>query len=174
MQRLVIQNADKIESLIRSYFKNNEEADFIHRLHGILLFLKDEKSSCDSIGLMFGNSPGTVSNWIKKIDESGDLNSLRTKPGSGRRPRLSGQQKQAIRQALCEPPEKSGVAANVWDGKSLSWYIEKEYGIALKVRRCQELFHELGFSLRRARPVVAKGNPGKKEAFKKTSGKTEK
>ncbi len=38
MQRLVIQNADKIESLIRSYFKNNEEADFIHRLHGVFYY----------------------------------------------------------------------------------------------------------------------------------------
>lgn len=174
MQRLVIQNADKIESLIRSYFKENDEADFIHRLHGVLLFLKDEKSSCDSISLMFGNSPRTVSNWIKKVDESGDLNSLRTKPRSGRRPRLSKCQKQEIKQTLCEPPEKSGVAANVWDGKSLSWYIENKYGIELKVRRCQALFHELGFSLKRARPVVAKGNPEKKEAFKKTSRQTTK
>lgn len=38
MQKLVIQNADKIESAILSYFKNNEEADFIHRFHGVLLF----------------------------------------------------------------------------------------------------------------------------------------
>jgi hypothetical protein len=38
MQKLVIQNADKIESAILSYSKNNEEADFIHRLHGVLLF----------------------------------------------------------------------------------------------------------------------------------------
>lgn len=174
MQRLVIHNADKIESLIRSYFKNNDEADFIHRLHGVLLFLTDEKSSCDSIGLLFGNSPRTVSNWIKKIDESGNLNALRTKPRSGRRPRLSEQQRQEIKQALCEPPEKSGVVANVWDGKSLSWYIENKYGIGLKVRRCQELFHELGFSLKRARPVVAKGSPEKKEAFKKTARKTAK
>ncbi|MFV0472510.1 MAG: hypothetical protein ACK5L7_10865 [Paludibacteraceae bacterium] len=74
MQRLVIQNADKIESLIQFYFKENDEADFIHRLHGLLLFLKDEKSSCDSIRLMFGNSPRTLSNWIKKVDDSGDLN----------------------------------------------------------------------------------------------------
>ncbi len=85
-----------------------------------------------------------------------------------------GRQKQEIRQALCEPPEKSGVAANVRDGKSLSWYIENKYGIELKVGRCQELFHELGFSLKRARPVVAGGNPGKKGASKKTSGKAAK
>ncbi len=38
MQRLSIQNADKIEPSIRSYFKSNDEADFIHRLHGVPLF----------------------------------------------------------------------------------------------------------------------------------------
>ncbi len=32
------------------------------------IILKDEKSSRESIGLMFGNSPGTVSNWIKIED----------------------------------------------------------------------------------------------------------
>jgi hypothetical protein len=55
---------------------------------------------------MFGNPPRTISNWIKKVDETRDLNSLCTKPRSDRRPELNAQQTQEIRQALCEPLKK--------------------------------------------------------------------
>jgi transposase len=41
----------------------------------------------------------------------------------------------------------------------------------LKVRACQRLFHETGFSLKRARPVVARASEEKKAESKKTSGK---
>ena len=39
-----------------------------------------------------------------------------------------------------------------WDGVTLSDYIKKKYDIDLKVRQCQRLFHELGFS--RIRPRI--------------------
>jgi len=76
---------------------------------------------------MFGNPPRTISNWVKKVDETGDLNSLCTKPRSGRLPELNVQQTQETRQALCEPPEKNGVMTNIWNGKSPSWYIKNKY-----------------------------------------------
>ena len=172
MQKLAIVQKENIENLILDYFKKNDEAKFIHRLHGILLFLKDEKSTCDSVGLMFGNSPRTISNWVKKVNESSTLEVLRTQNKTGRKPRLNDVQLAEIKLALQKNPEQSGVTANIWDGKSLSYYIDKKYGIILGVRRCQKLFHELGFSLKRARPIVSKGDLVKKEAFKKTSRKT--
>ena len=55
---------------------------------------------------MFGNPPRTISNWIKKVDETRDLNSLCTNPISDLRPELNVQQTQEIRQALGEPPKK--------------------------------------------------------------------
>jgi transposase len=74
---------------------------------------------------------------------------------------------------LQKSPEQSGISATIWDGKSLS-FIEQTYQIVLGVRQCQRLFSKLGFSLRRARPVVAKGDLVAKEVFKKTSAKTTK
>jgi transposase len=174
MQRLTIQKKENIQELIQDYFRKNEESQFIHRLHGVLLLLKDEKSTCDSIGLLFGNSPRTVSNWIKKINQEGTLEALRTKVRCGRTPKLNADQLTEIKIVLQKPPEESGISSNIWDGKSLSFYIEKKYSIKLGVRRCQKLFHELGFSLKRARPIVSKGNELKKEAFKKTSRKATK
>jgi len=169
MKRLVIKDKEGIKKTIQDYFAGNEEARFIHRLHGVLLFSEKEDESCDSIGALFGNSPRTVSNWIKRINDTGDIESLRSKKQPGRPPRLSEEQRQELKQVIQEAPEKHGITSNVWDGKSLSAYIERRYSIVMKTRTCQRLFHQLGFKLKRARPVVARGNEEKKAESKKTS-----
>jgi len=169
MKRLHIVNQTSLKEKIQSYFEGNEEAKFIHRLHGVLLFAEKEDESCDSIGALFGNSPRTISNWIKRINSTGDIESLRSKKQPGRPSRLSEEQKQELKQVIQEAPEKHGITSNVWDGKSLSAYIERRYAIVLKTRTCQRLFHQLGFKLKRARPVVARANEEKKAESKKTS-----
>ena len=126
MQRLTIQRKENIQALIQDYFCKNEEAQFIHKLHGVLLLLKDEKSTCDSIGLLFRNSPRTVSNWIKKINQEGTLEALRTKVRSGRTPKLNANQFAEIKIVLQKPLEECGISSNIWDGKSLSFCIEKK------------------------------------------------
>jgi hypothetical protein len=77
MKRLSINNKESVVLAIQAYFEKNEEARLIHRLHGILLFASKETESCDSIGALFGNSPRTISTWIKKVIATGDINSLR-------------------------------------------------------------------------------------------------
>jgi transposase len=167
MKRLVINDRECIKEKIQSYFSGNEEAGFIHRLHGILLFAEKEDESCDGIGALFGNSPRTASNWIRRINETGDIESLRSKKQPGRPPRLSEDQRQELITVIQEPPENHGITSNVRDGKSLSAHIEKRYGIIMKTRTCQRLFRQLGFTLRRARPVVSRANEEKKAESKK-------
>jgi len=169
MKRLIIVDKTGLKSKIQSYFEGNEEAKFIHRLHGVLLFAEKEDESCDSIGALFGNSPRTVSNWIKRINATGDIESLRSKKQPGRPSRLSEDQKQELKQVIQESPERHGITSNIWDGKSLSAYIESRYSIVMKTRTCQRLFHQLGFKLKRARPVAARANEEKKAESKKTS-----
>jgi len=94
---------------------------------------------------------------------------LRSKKQPGRPPRLSEEQREELKAFIQEPPEKHGVSINVWDGKSLSYYIEKQYNTVIKTRTCQRLFRQLGFTLKRARPVVARANEAKKAESKKTS-----
>jgi hypothetical protein len=100
MKRLVIKDREGIKDKIQSYFTGNEEAKFIHRLHGVLLFSVKEDESCDSIGALFGNSPRTVSNWIKRINETGDIESLRSKKQSGRPPPFIGRAKAGIKSGI--------------------------------------------------------------------------
>jgi hypothetical protein len=55
------------------------------------------------------------------------------------------------------------------DGKTLSAWIQKSYGIELKVRQCQRLFRHLQVRLRKPRPVLAKADPRWQKKHKKTS-----
>ena len=143
MKRLILKNRDNIVNQIRGYLENNSEAKFIHRLQVILLFANKEDESCDSLGSLFGNSPRSVSMWIKKVNQTGEIDSLRSKPGSGRPPRLTKVQKNDIKMVLREFPEKRGLSDKKWNGKTLSLYISQHYGIHLKVRSCQRLIRQL-------------------------------
>lgn len=167
MQKLELESANEIRKMILSYFNKNEEAKFIHRLHGILLKLENQDNTCDTIGRMFGQSPRSISNWIKKVNDAKSIEVLRDSEKSGRTPKLDDTQMSQIKEVLQKEPELSGVTANIWDGKSLSFYIQKTYSIELGARQCQRLFHQLGFSLKRARPTVCKSDPVKKEESKK-------
>jgi len=169
MQKLKIEQSRKIEKQIHQYLHNSDEARFIHRLHGILLLINNEENNCANIASLFKNSPRSLSNWVHGINKSGDINVLRDKPKPGRTARLNAEQKEHLKLILQDHPSKVGVSANIWDGKSLSFYIETKFDIILQVRQCQRLFRKLGFSLKRARPIVAKGDPIKKEEAKKNS-----
>jgi transposase len=143
MKRLVLENRDSIIHQIRGYLEKNSEAKLIHRLQVILLFADSEDSSCDSLGALFGNSPRSISNWIKKVNRAGNIEVLRSKPQSGRPARLSEVQKEEIKMVLQAFPEKQSMQGRKWNGRLLSSFISQHYGIALNVRSCQRLFYEL-------------------------------
>ena len=152
MKRLVLENKDGIANQIQSYLENNPEAKFIHRLQVILMFANTayfvhstskEDESCDSLGVLFGNSPRSISTWIKKVNQTGSIDSLRSKPGSGRPSRLTKVQKDEIRLVLREFPEKCGIHDKQWNGRNLSVYISQHYGAHLKIRSCQRLLYKL-------------------------------
>jgi len=50
---------------------------------------------------------------------------------------------------------------------TLSAWIEKTYGIQLRVRQCQRLFRQLEFRLRKPQPVLAKADPERQKRHKK-------
>jgi len=167
MQKLKIEKPNQIQKQINTYLRNSDEAKYIHRLHGILLLINNDENNCANIASLFKNSPRSLSNWVHRVNESGIIDVLRDKPRTGRLPRLNDKQLEHLKEILQEHPSEVGVNANIWDGKSLSYYIDKKYSITLQVRQCQRLFHMLGFSLKRARPIVAKGDPEKKKQVKK-------
>jgi hypothetical protein len=97
MQKLKIRNAKEIEGQIHQYFKNTDEAVFIHRLQDILLFLNREVSNCATIASLFKNSPRSLSNWVHRINQSRNIEILRDKFRRGRTSRLDDNQLQHLK-----------------------------------------------------------------------------
>lgn len=165
MRRVQIRDLERAKEIIRAEIRRTDESKLQHRLHCVLLVCEGKR--CREVAELFGDSPRAVQYWVKRFDRSG-VNGLRDAPKPGRPARLSATEKARLAQELLRSPREFGYSQNLWDGKLLSHHIHKNYGISLKVRQCQNLFHELGFRLRKPRPVIAKADPEKQEAFKKT------
>lgn len=169
MQRLTLQDPKKINRKIDKFLNNDPESKFIFRLCSLKMFMNDPNCSADRLGKLMNTSPRTIANWIHKINTEGDVEVLRDKEKPGRTSRLDESQLEILKKNLQLHPRDLGIDANLWDGKAFSHHIKKIFGIELQVRQCQRLFRKLGFSLKRARTVVASANTKAKKAFKKTS-----
>ena len=143
MKRLVLENKNSILNQIQCYLERNSEAKFIHRLQVIQMFADSEDKSCESLGALFGNSPRSISNWIKKVNQTGNIESLRGNSQLGRPSRLTASQKDELRVVLQSPPEKYGTKGKKWSGINLSTYISEKYGVKANIRSCQRLIQVL-------------------------------
>ena len=68
---------------------------------------------------------------------------------------------------ILKDPSDLGYDQSNWNGKLLSEHINKRFGVRLKVRRCQELFHEMGFSYKRPRKMAHGSSQEERDDFKK-------
>ncbi len=144
--------------------QTTEDAKYRHRVEIVNLVLGGQIPS--QLSQYVKESKNTITRWVKIADEQG-FESLRFKKPAGRPSRLNAVQRNAIKSVLEEDPKAQGY--EVWDGLSLSSYIEKTYSIHLGVRQCQRLFHEIGFSLVRPQihPNKGEDNQEARETFKK-------
>ena len=132
---------NKLISEGQSLLKDDVDMLLAYRISMVLLVLQGmpalqlaEFSDCEA---------RTIQLWVDTVDKEG-FDALRPHSKSGRRKKLNDRQKATIKKALSADPSIEGYT--VWDGITLSDYISKKFDIALSVRSCQRLFHELGFS----------------------------
>ena len=135
------------------------DAKYRHKVEMVNLVLSGLSPSY--LSTYCGDSKRTITLWVKTADEQGFV-ALKAKKPTGRPPKLTEEQKAEIR-AVLEEDEPKKYGQNVWDGPSLSAYIEKTYAIKLCVRQCQRLLHSLGFSLVRPQTFPSKGEQNEQE-----------
>jgi transposase len=152
--------------ILQDEIRRTEDARYDHRLHAVLMLSKG--MTCPSVAEILDDSERTIRYWVKRFNEEG-IAGLVEVERPGRPSRISDKQMQRIDQALREPPEKVGMIGNVWDGKMLSAFIAKEFGVEMGVRQCQRFFRHLGYRLRKPRSQVAQADPKRQKAYKKTS-----
>lgn len=165
---LNINNAEQIKEQIKKKFSSEKDVRFIRKLDILLLIC--EGYSIPYVAKIFGYKDTTIQRWIHRVNTSG-IQGLKERPGRGRPASLSDKDREKLKQDLEKDPSHFGYEQARWDGKLLSHHLEKHYNVKLKVRRCQNLFKELGFSLQRPRKVPDKGDKEAQEDFKKNSKK---
>ena len=150
--------------VLQKEINNSENTRFTNRLHGVLLVAKEMTGP--KAASILGKSRTVLFKWTRRFLKEG-VNGLMDKPKSGKKPKLTNKQLNKIKSVLNAPPDKVGLDRCMWDGKTLSEYIHKEFSIELGVRQCQRLFHKLGFRLRKPRPMIAHADETKRQEFKK-------
>jgi transposase len=164
MKRSTIPNTQKVIKELQEEIRRSKDARYTHRLHAVLLVAQGMSSS--EVAQLLGDGVRTVQLWVHQFTDEG-LSGLKNKPRPGRPPKLSEEQLSEIGNALRSPPEECGMSGYLWDGKTLSAFILKEYDVQLGVRQCQRLFRRLGFRYRKPRPLIAGTDPAVKEESKK-------
>jgi len=165
---LRISDAVSVLSL-QQEIQRSEESRYDHRLHGVLLVAQG--MTCPDVARLLGDAPRSVEYWVNRFQQQG-LGGLTERERSGRPPRLSEKQRKEVDGVLRQKPSDAGMRVNLWDGKTLSAWIDKTYGIQLRVRQCQRLFRQLGFRWRKPRPVLARADPARQRAHKKNSDRS--
>ena len=110
--------------------------------------------------------------WVNRYINDG-LQGLIENERFGRPSKLTSKQLKYIDSALRSKPEDVGLRGAVWDGKSLSTFIRQEFAVNLSIRQCQRLFRQLGFRMRKPRPMIARSKPEIKKNLKKSPENSE-
>lgn len=159
-------NPEQLLDKGKEIMSSSDESRFYFRVFAVNMVLSG--CSASQIGELAGVSKAAVTGWVKTADEQG-FEALRTRQRSGRPPKLTEEQLEQIDAAIQSDPRDYGF--KVWDGPSLSTYIQTRFDVCIGVRQCQRLFHSLGYSHIRPQPYPSKDyeNTAEREAFKKKS-----
>jgi transposase len=166
MKKLTVQDSGMMQIALQQEIVRSDESRYDNKLHGVLLACRG--MTCEEIASILGRGIRTIQYWIKRFNENG-FAGLQEKEGRGRPGRLEEKEIARIGKDIRKTPRDFGYGQNMWDGKMLSYHIRKKYAKLVGVRQCQRLFHNLGFRLRKPRPLIAQADPVLQEVFKKTS-----
>jgi transposase len=134
---LTIPNARRVVKVVQREIQESKDCRYIQRLHGILLVAQGK--TCPEVAQLLGRRARTIQLWVRRFKKKG-LSGLKDKSRPGRPPRLTVEQMEQIGQALRSTPEEYGLNGHLWDGKTLSAFILKEFNVHLGVRQCQRVF----------------------------------
>ena len=156
MRPLQIADSAAIILGLQDEIRRSEESRYDHRLHGVLLVAQG--MTCPEVAQLLGDAPRSIEYWVGRFEKEG-LAGLWEGERSGRPRRLSEKQMEAVDRILRRSPREAGLSGNLWDGKTLSRWLERNYHLTLGVRQCQRIFRQLGYRLRKPRPALAQANP---------------
>lgn len=108
-----------------------------------------------------------VRTWVARYNDGG-TDALADRSGRGRKPPLTSDQEQQLKNRLrTGPTEADGVCT--LRGADVCRILKKEFGLVRSLQAVYDLLHRLGFEPLRPRPRHPRADPGAAEEFKKAS-----
>lgn len=99
----------------------------------------------DEVVEITGASLSAVKRWKKKIDEGG-IPALARKPNSGRKPSLSPEQFDELKQIVKAGAVASGFSNERWNSQRVAKIIADRFDVEYSVKYIPELLHKLNLS----------------------------
>jgi transposase len=165
MKILKIGDAETVTLGLQEEIRRSEESRYDHRLHGVLLVAQG--LNCCQVADLLGDAPRTVAYWVERFEEDG-LAGLQEGARSGRPSKLKPDQIADLQRVVRGKPSEVGLSGNLWDGKTMSAYLREKHRLELGPRQCRRLLRQWAFRYRKPRPVIARADPLKQAAHKKT------
>ena len=162
MKKLQITRSSPDYKKLVELYKNEKNAKLKVRYHALVLM--HEFQNCTIIAELVKKSRTTIQSWVKAFNEGG-IDAIVPNLPPGRPSRLSEDQKEVLKKDILTHPRELGYEFSNWEGKSVSEHIKNKFGVLLKVRQCQYLLHELGFTLQRPRYKFPKADLEKQKEF---------
>ena len=139
------------------------------KIAALLLLLEGQRPGW--IVEVLGLTRMTLTRWIHGMNAEG-LAAVTPKRQPGRPARLTPAVRQALAQHLEQSPEAFGLPRVQWDGPTLVVHLQRQFGIALKVRQAQLWLHQLGYRLKRASYSYLQARASEAQAFQRRLKKT--
>ena len=143
-------------------YKDEKNTKLKVRYHALVLMY--EFQNCTTVAELVKKSRTTIQSWVKAFNACG-IEAIVPKSPPGRPSSLSEDQKEELKNDILTHPRELGHEFSNWEGKHVSEHIKNKFGVLLKVRQCQYLLHELGFTLQRPRYKFPKANLKKQKEF---------
>jgi len=112
-----------------------------------------------------------ICNWADRFDAEG-IDGLRIKPGRGRRPHITEEQKCLLLSDFLKSPENFGYNTANWSGPLMQEHIKKTYNVEYKLAAVYNLMHQLGHSFQRPKAFYPERDESKREEAKEEIKKT--
>jgi len=119
------------------------------------------------VAICTGFSSRSVQEWVARYNREG-LSGLKTKAGRGRKPPLTPEESERLKQRLdAGPLPDDGVCT--LRGKDVQRILQHEFGQLRSLNAVYGLLHRLGYSSLVPRPQHPQADPAAQEEYKKSS-----
>jgi transposase len=153
------------EQQLQRLLDQEVRADRAKRLRTVLL--AQQGFTAPEIATCTGFSRRTVQDWVARYNREG-LAGLNTRPGRGRKPPLTSEQAEQLKQRLdAGPLPEDGVCT--LRGQDVRRILQHEFGQLRSLNAVYGLLHRLGYSSLVPRPQHPQSDPVAQEEFKKSS-----